>query len=121
MCYNCLDKTCTLLHGRFPKLCLDEKTKRDIGLLWICAYTECGRGYPDREMTIKEECAKLCNKPVGKDKDISDETDSNKPTTKTHKKRPAEKDNNIKPDKKSKTNGNKDKSTAGQKVKNSKQ
>ena len=121
VCYNCLDKTCTLLHGRFPKLCLDEKTKQDIGLLWICAYTECGRGHPDRETTIKEECAKLCNKPVDKDTYGTDETYSNKPATKDPKKRPAERDNNPNPDKKLKTNGKKDKATAGQRVKNSKQ
>ena len=75
--------------GKFPKLCLDEKTKKDIGVLWICAYTECGRGHPDRELTIKEECANFCNKPVDKE-----------PATKDSKKRPAEKDNNPNPDKK---------------------
>ena len=120
-CYNCLDKTCTLLHGRFPKICLDENTKRDIGLLWICAYTECGRGHPDREMTIKEECAKLCNKPVDKDTDRSDNSDSNETATKAPRKRPAKKNNNPNPNKKRKTNGKKEKATPGQKVKHSKQ
>ena len=125
MCYNCLDKICTLFVGRFPKLCLDKNTKRDIGLLWICAYTECGRGHPEHEINlkniIKEQCAQLCNKPVDINTDISDKTDSNKPATKVLEKRPAEKNNKIKPEKKSKINGKKDKATPGQKVKNSKQ
>ena len=56
---NCVTKVCEVMIGRFPKLCFDI-AKGNIKNLWICAYTECARGDPIKEVAMKEDCAKKC-------------------------------------------------------------
>jgi len=58
-CLTCLKGACEIMIGRFPKLCFDI-AKGNIKTLWICGYTECARGNPDKEDDMKEDCAQLC-------------------------------------------------------------
>ena len=87
---------------------MDENTKVSIGLLWYCAYTECGRGHEIRETCLKGECAKICDKPLNKES--SDDTEFDR-------KIPASEVDTPKLDKKARKDDTTRKQTLGKRVK----